>query len=206
MSEQKSYMATVGAPAKNKEEEKASADLLLRRSPPPDYLQEWETFICESKNKTVSADERAIVVFRISSEYLAISTSVVGQVTEIKPIHRIPHQRGPIVRGLVNISGQLRMFISVMNFLEIGEERKTKDAKESQVSMMVIERDGDVWAFAVSEVCGIIHHDPGLMQNVPVTVAKSAANYLRGVFVWRENRVGLLDDELLFFSLRRSVL
>lgn len=200
---EKPHLFTVGAPLDNTKEQEASADLLLRRRPPPEYLQEWESFIRSTKEQQIISDQQAIVIFRVEEEFLAIPAMVVGQVAQLKPIHTIPHQRGPVIRGLVNISGQLRLFICIMSFLQINPSTKNKN--RSLNSMMVIEREGDVWAFSVSEVCGVLHLDPSELQNVPVTVSKSTANYLRGVFIWNNEKVGFIDDELLFFSLRRSL-
>lgn len=183
----------------------SSADQLLRRRAPEGYLQEWEVFLGSPKEAPATASMSATVIFKICNEFLAISTAVVGQVTELKPIHHVPHQRGKIVRGCVNINGQLRMFVSMTSLLEISSDEKVLDNSQ-QHSMMVIENESDVWAFAVTEVCGVHHFDMSQLNNVPVNVAKSTANYLKGVFYWNEQSVGYLDDELLFFSLRKCVI
>jgi hypothetical protein len=41
--------------------------------------------------------------------------------------------------------------------------------------------------------------------NVPVTVSKSTANYMKGVITWRDFQVNLLDEGLLLYSLKRSL-
>jgi chemotaxis-related protein WspD len=43
------------------------------------------------------------------------------------------------------------------------------------------------------------------LKEVPETVARSAATYSKALLPWHEHSVGLLDDELLFHSLKRSV-
>lgn len=182
----------------------SAADCLLSRLAPADYLTEWQAFVGTPKNQTGSSPIVAVVLFKIGSEFLALSTAVVGQITQIKPIHRIPHQKGKIVQGLVNINGQLRLFVSMNNLLEISSEGGSLEGQQKQ-SMMVLEKESDVWAFKVSEVCGVYHCETSLLHNVPVNVAKSTANYLKGVFRWSNNSVGYLDDELLLFSLRKCL-
>ena len=44
------------------------------------------------------------------------------------------------------------------------------------------------------------------IENVPVTVTKSSANYLKGIVHWKGKSVAYLDEELLFYSLKRSAL
>ncbi len=183
----------------------SSADRLLRRRASTEYLAEWEAFVGKAKEEPATAHICGTVIFRIARDYLAIPTAVVGQVADLKPIHRIPHQRGKTVQGIVNINGQLRLFVSMMNLLEIGTEHQLFESGQKR-SMMVIEKDSEVWAFAVTEVCGIHYCDLRELHNVPVNVAKSTANYFKGVFYWNDHNVGFLDDELLFFSLRKCLL
>ncbi len=185
--------------------EESSADKLLRRHAPPDYLLEWEKLLGRAKESAATEYLQGMVIFRINHELLALSTAVVGQVTELKPVHHIPHQRNKFIRGCVNINGQLRLFISMSDLLEISSEEQAITGQH-KCSMMVLEGGGDVWAFAVSEVCGVHHCDIRHLRNVPVNVAKSTANYLKGVFFWNDQNVGYLDDELLFFSLRKCLL
>lgn len=181
------------------------ADKLLRRTAPEDYIKEWEQYISADKEAELPSTLVPVVIFRIGDEYLALPTIAIGQITEMKPVHRIPHQRGRILKGLVNINGQLRLFVSLPNLLELGDVFKGVDAHESH-SLLMIEQEGEVWVFAVTEVCGLHHCDLARLNNVPVTVAKSTANYLKGVFSWTDRSVGMLDEGLLFFSLRRSLL
>ena len=181
------------------------ADKLLRRAAPEDYIREWEQYISGDKEADLPSTLIPVVIFRIGEEYLALPTIAIGQITEMKPVHRIPHQRCKILKGLVNINGQLRLFVSLANLLELGDVFKGVEMHESH-TLLMIEEEGEVWVFAVSEVCGLHHCDLARLKNVPVTVSKSTANYLKGVFSWSDKNVGLLEEELLFFSLRRSLL
>jgi chemotaxis-related protein WspD len=183
----------------------AAADRLLQRPASAEYLQEWETYVSSHKASATGSQIVPVVIFRIGKEFLALSTAVVGQVTETKAVHRIPHQRGRIVRGLVNINGRLRLFVGMSSLLEIDSANSAMDTGQKH-SMMVLEKESDVWAFEVSEVCGVYHCELAQLHNVPVNVAKSTANYLKGVFVWNGNSAGYLDDDLLVFSLRKSLL
>ncbi len=181
----------------------SSADRLLCRRPPKGYLEDCEKFVCQQQSDGSETHVRPTVIFRLGREFLAIPTAVVGQVTDLKPVHRIPHQRGQIIKGVTNVHGRLRLFVSMIRMLEIGSDRQIHEEKARR-SMIVLEDQGEAWAFAVTEVCGTHNCHLPDMKNVPVTVAKSTANYLRGVFEWQGHDIGLLDDELLFFSLRRG--
>ncbi len=181
----------------------SSADRLLCRNAPGGYLEDWKDFVSNEHDELANEHTCPLVVFKVCDELLAIPTAVVGQVTDLKPVHQIPHQRGSIIRGVTNVNGRLRLFMSMSRMLEIGGDEHAL-GKKSKKPMMVIENEGEVWAFAVADVCGTHNCDLRTMKNVPVNVAKSTANYLRGVFAWQGHDVGLIDDELLFFSLRRG--
>ena len=42
-------------------------------------------------------------------------------------------------------------------------------------------------------------------MEVPATIARATATYSKALLSWHEHSVGLLDDELVFSSLKRSV-
>jgi len=46
---------------------------------------------------------------------------------------------------------------------------------------------------------------PDELDPPPATVQRSSQPFLRGLFRWRDNLVGLLDDELLLGALGRRV-
>ena len=52
---------------------------------------------------------------------------------------------------------------------------------------------------------GIHRFHPRELQDVPATVAKAAATYSKALLPWRDHSVGLLDDQLLFYTLKRSL-
>lgn len=182
---------------------------LLNRAAPLDYVREWEDALGREKGDLKDASEGAIVIFRLASEHLALSSLVVGQITTMRTVHRVPHLKSPYVSGVVNINGRLRLFFSLESLLDMGDGRGARadeGVRERLVApLILIEHEGEVWTFAAQEVLGVFHADLTHLKNVPVTVAKSTANYVKGVLPWREKQVGLLDEALLCFSLRRSL-
>lgn len=189
-------------------EEAASANKLLERPPEEDYINEWTALLTREKEAVQFGGESSVMIFRLGGEWLAISILVFSEVAEWRLIHRIPHRSGQLLMGIVNLRGQLLLCINMQNFLEI-ESEKTKDKHKGvifQRRMVAIHKEEDQWILPVDEVLGIGYCDLNRLENVPVTVAKSAANYLKGVFTWKQKTIGYLDEELLFYSLRRKLL
>jgi len=67
-------------------------------------------------------------------------------------------------------------------------------------------RDGQRWVFPVDEVFGIHKLPKRALQNTPVTVAKAGVSFASGVFLHQGKPVELLDDELVFYNLRKNYL
>ena len=59
--------------------------------------------------------------------------------------------------------------------------------------------------FPVDEVHGIVRFEPEQLKEPPATLAKSNASFTQAMLLWNENPVGLLEPELLFSALNRSL-
>ncbi|MGA7813893.1 chemotaxis protein CheW, partial [Caballeronia sp.] len=59
------------------------------------------------------------LVFRIADEWLALPTTALRQVDDIRPIHSLPHRRNRVVLGLVNIRGELTVAASLGELLHL---------------------------------------------------------------------------------------
>lgn len=173
---------------------------LLDRKPPDGYLEELTILLTQQKNVKSHSDEVSVLIFRLQNEWLAIATTAIKDVMEIKPIHVIPHRNNQTLKGIANIGGQLKLVVSLDSFLEI-----KKAGSEPYSKMIVIKQDDVEWVVLVHDIYGVRSYNLNLMENVPVTVLKSTANYLKGIYQFDKYSVGVLEEELLFFSLQRSV-
>lgn len=187
--------------------ETVSADILLERKSDPGYIIEWTAFLQEQRIVVTQTNDTSIVVFRLGCEWLGMSTLIFNEVSERRAIHTIPHRKSPYLMGLTNFRGQLRLCVNLHNLLEIGSV-KAEDEKGVALTysrMLSIQNEGDFWIFPVDEVRGIFRFDLSKMENVPVTVSKSTANYIKGVLSWSDITIGVLDEELLLYSMKRSL-
>jgi chemotaxis-related protein WspD len=184
----------------------AAAVELLDGELPPGYLAEWTTHFTREK-AAVAQDTHSVVIFRIGAEWLALSTQVFKEVSELKTIHSLPHRRNQTVLGLVNIRGELLLCVSLEETLNLGKAPETQ-AKSNRVIrpyLLVIGHGGGRLAFPVAEVGGIHHFNLKEMKEAPATVAVALSTYTRGILPWREKTVGWLDDDLLVPSLNKGL-
>ena len=179
---------------------------LLERDIPDQYRDEWGQVLLEKKKEEASGTF-PVVTFRIESEWLALPARLFAEIIDTVNIHTIPHRKKQVLRGVVNVHGEIQVCVSLGHLIGLEEEEKEREkkAEKPHERMMVVSKDGDKWVFSVKEIHGIHHIHPGLFQNVPVTVAKSKSAFTKKIFNWKDKHVALLDDELLFYSLKRSI-
>ena len=182
------------------------ARLLLEREPPLSYTEEWTELLRHKKEDVSKGVKDTVVIFRFGNEWLALSTLVFQEVAEAKPFHKIPHRTGKYLLGVANVRGRLRLAFSMQDLLEIGAKRHSIHEKGKYQRLLVVQNAREQWVFPVDEVYGIFQYDKNFLENVPVTVSKSTANFLKGMLQWEKRLVGLIDEALLFNNLRKIVI
>jgi len=94
----------------------AAAVALLDRESAAGDMAEWTTHFAKPK-PTTERDTQSVVIFRIGMEWLALPTSAVKEITDLRPIHSLPHRRGGVVLGLANVRGELLICVSLARVL-----------------------------------------------------------------------------------------
>jgi len=184
----------------------AAAARLLDGELPAGHLAEWTGHFAGGR-KAEEAGTHSVVIFRIGTEWLALPTAVFTEVATLRAVHSLPHRRDGIVLGLANVRGTLLVCVSLGDVLDLEKSAQTKKdhAQTQHRRLLVISREGSRLVFPVDEVHGIHRCQPGELKEVPATVAKATATYTKSVLAWRDRTVGCLDDQLLFYTLNRSL-
>jgi len=125
----------------------------------------------------------------------------------LRPIHSLPHRRNGTVLGLANIRGELLVCLSLHEMLKVqaSSEAVAEKAEDTTARLLVIQRDGLRAVCPVDEVHGIERVLERDLGPVPTTVRGTAAAYTRALLTWRKRTVGLLDEQVLFQGVTRSV-
>ena len=185
----------------------AAAATLLNRKPPEGYVESWTERIAAPRLPKL-ADTRSVVIFRVGSEWLALPTSVFLEVVELRPLHTLPHLKDALVRGLVMVSGELLICISLPHLLGVEEADSDSAHRPKGQSvyerMLVLSHHGERVVFSVHEVHVGVRYHPDNLKPIPVTVAQSAVRYTSGVLSWENHNVGVLDETLVFGVLNRQ--
>jgi chemotaxis-related protein WspD len=178
----------------------------LDRAPPEGHVQ-LATELLAGKEESEARDTLAVILFRLTDEWLALPAEVFEEVSPLRPIRPIPHRASGVLLGLVNVRGSLQLCVSMAALLGLEQaENAAQSPGGAGPRLLVIGREGHRWAFAVDEVCGIHRVAPQALLEVPATTAKIPSALAKAIFAWRQTHAGLLDDQRLFEALRRSFL
>lgn len=178
----------------------AGAARLLDAEVPEAYLAAQARHYAEPKREA-RPGRHSVVVFRLATEWFALATGVFREVAHLRPVHSIPHRRDRTVSGLVNIRGELLVCVSLAPTLGLAGE----PGRERTARLAVVSREGEQFVFAADEIAGLHRYDDAELAPVPATLAHARAAYTRGILTWRDRPVGVLDDQLLFYTLNRSL-
>lgn len=176
---------------------------LFDREIPGEFLDEWTrnfTAVKEAEER----DTVSVVVFRIDGEWFALKTVYLQETTHFRQVHYVPYRTNKIFKGLVNINGELLLCVSLADLTETAAlEEKASNLVGKR--MLVINKQGERYAFPVEEVLGIYRIPLGDLQKPPVTIAKSPLGVVGTVFDLDGRKVGLLGEDKLIHALKGSL-
>jgi chemotaxis-related protein WspD len=180
---------------------------LLNREAPGNYLAEWVSLLAQER-EVVSRDQKAVQVFRLMSEWLALPAHCWVEVVAVRPVRHIPHRSSQILLGLVSVRGEIHLCVSLSNLLGIDKDEGAEDDQFRRASrrFCVVKRDNISWVFPADEVHGLISYSGKDVEEIPSTVAKSFQKFTRGLLNTAGKKVGMLDETPVFDALSRSVL
>ena len=174
---------------------------LLNREIPPGYMDEWTELLGQKKEEQ-NTNNISIIIFRIGREFLALRSAIFREIINPRSVHQIPHRSNDVLLGLTNVHGELQLCFS-LKALTGNEDAEQTD--ESEAKMLVIQSVGECWVFPVDQVLGVFRCNEGDEQNVPVTVSKASGTFTKKVIIYDQREIGLLDDELLIYTLQRRI-
>jgi len=177
---------------------------VLNRKLPPGYRNEWTEYFAK-KRPPPTGSRISVVIFRLGPEWLALSTHTFQEVTEQRPIHSLPHRGYGVLLGLVNVRGELLLCLSVARLLGLDQGASTDKLRSYYSRLLVFSWEGNRLTFPADEVYGLHRLPPEEVTRPPRMTARAALAYTQGVFSWQQRMVGLLDPDLLFSTLNRSL-
>lgn len=198
---------------------------LLERPIPDEYVTEWTSLLTQVRNQqdAVAPDTVSVNIFQLGREWLALPTTVIKQILPPKPVHSIPHRSNQLLRGIVNVQGQLLLCISLEHLLGIEVDRppvlSSPDSAPQGTAtvapatsvnvtsyLLVIEEKADVWAFEVDKMYGLHRCAETDLRNAPALGSPTLKCFTQSIMPWKNETVSYLDVRQVFEALRQEAL
>ena len=179
-----------------------AAEQFLNRAAPDSYADEIAALLAAPTASRAPADEASVVMFEIASQTLAIDTKAVVEITEPRPVRRIPHRTNRVLLGLVNVRGQLELCASLSGLLHI---TSAQSLQPSRARMLLIEWLGQRWVVSADNVLGVQRLGSGGASPVPATAERDGSFCITQLIAWNDRKVGVLDLDKTFAALRGSL-
>ncbi len=174
---------------------------LFDRPVPTGLVAEW-TAALAAENQDLRREALSVVIFRVCGEWFALRTAVFAEVTEKHAPHSVPFRSSGAFLGLVNVSGELLLCVSLAQLLGISGDDGPEPVRPR---ICVIAQDHERVAFPVDEVLGVRRLDESALAPTPATVSQSPGALTSSMFEYDGRGVGLLDEEKLFAALARCM-
>lgn len=181
----------------------AAGRQLLERDVPLGYLKQQTALLSQPKEEKI-VGTIALTIFRLGKEWFALPTSLFQEVTELSPIHTLPHRSNEILLGIVSLRGEIQLCVSLTKLLEL--DTTSPADKISPIvyqRMVVVAKNGSCWVFPVDEILGVYRIPPEEFENVPLTVSQVTQTYTQAVVSLKGKRISYLNENLLFRALDR---
>jgi chemotaxis-related protein WspD len=185
----------------------SAALLLLDAELPSQHVEQATQNVAERKS-LAELDTHSVVVFRLGAEWIGLPTAGFQEIANERVIHSLPHRRSGMLLGLANIRGQLIVCISLEQLLGLEPQQPPKGNERRRAAprrLLVLKQDGQCAACPVDEVRGVLRFHARELKAVPATIARATATYTKAVLPWPDGSVGLLDLELLFYTVNRGL-
>lgn len=186
----------------------SAAAQLLDRPPPAGYQADWTARVAAPRQARRTGT-RSVVIFRVATEWLALPATFLQEISERRPVHAVPHRQDRLVKGLVSVRGELLICISIGELLGISGApapgRAGQPGGKIPERLLVTASGHERLAFPVDEVSGVERYHPDSLQPVPATVSLATARYSVGLLPWRNRNVGVLDHELICYTINRGL-
>jgi chemotaxis-related protein WspD len=173
----------------------AAARTLLQRESPVEPSPDWDT------PDARDADRASTLAFRLGAQWLGLPPDLVVEVAPNRDVRRLAHRTAGRIEGLVNVRGELRLCVSLVELLGLG----ARAAGDARARLVLVQDEDDVLAFRCDEMHGLASYASSSTQAPPDTLPAALRSCVAGMLPLAHRHVALLDGPALTRLLRQAV-
>lgn len=172
----------------------AAARRLLDREAPAEASTDW------LRDQRRSGRMRTGLVFRLGSQWLGLPPSVVAEVAANPPLRRLAHRTDGYIEGVVNVRGELRLSVCLVELLGLG--RRTLAGEQAR--LVLVDAEGGLLAFRCDEMRGLVPYHEDDMQPTPDTLPQPLDTCVEALLPTETGHVALLNALAVTRLLRKA--
>jgi purine-binding chemotaxis protein CheW len=135
------------------------------------------------------ADEHQYCTFYVDGHYFGLDVLHVQEIIRYQEMTRVP-LASPVVRGLINLRGQIVTALDLRRRLELNE----RPADQLPVNVVVHTDDGAV-SLLVDEIGDVLEVSEKLFERPPETLKGTARELIQGAYKLKDCLLLILDTE-----------
>ncbi|MGO0121819.1 chemotaxis protein CheW [Desulfothermobacter acidiphilus] len=144
--------------------------------------------------------EEQLVIFRLADQTYGVDVGSVVEIIRMESVTRVP--RAPeFVEGVINLRGRIIPVIDL-------RRRFGLPLKESDRStrIVIVEMGGMMVGMIVDAVLEVLRVPAEKVEPPPAVVSGVDVAYLRGIALWQEDMIILLDLEKVLYEYEKEAL
>jgi len=141
------------------------------------------------------------LVFRLGRQWLGLPPERVVEVAGNPPVRRLAHRTAGRVEGVVNVRGELRLCVSLVELLGLG----SRGSAPASARLVLVEDESGPLAFRCDEVRGLQAFEESAVQPPPDTLRPPLDTCVRALLPDEGGAVALLDGAAVGRLLRMAV-
>ncbi len=160
-----------------------AARRLLDREAPAEANSDW------LRDLRRGGRTRMSLVFRLGGQWLGLPPTVVAEVAANPPLRRLAHRTDGHIEGVVNVRGELRLSVSLIELLGLGR----RSLADGQTRLVLVEAEGGLLAFRCDEMRGLTPYHEDAVQPPPDTLPQPLDSCVEALLPTDAGHVALLN-------------
>jgi purine-binding chemotaxis protein CheW len=148
----------------------------------------------------VTGREEQIVVFKLAEQTYGVDIGAVAEIIRMESITRVP--RAPeFVEGVINLRGRIIPVIDLRKRFGLPEGEQTRQSR-----IIIVEIGGMTIGMIVDAVLEVLRIPAETIEPPPAVVDGVDVAYLRGIALWEERMIILLNLQKILYEKEREAL
>lgn len=160
-----------------------------------------------------ACDRTSILVVECGGERIGLAGSLVRRVSGPSPVHRVPHRSNAVLKGIVNLGGQLSLVGDLVALLELTNPAAASGSEPRRDRrMLLLGESPEHWVVEVDRVLGVLRLESTRLEAPPVTIRAARDHHSEhlvdlheGEIAGGPGRIAVLGSDKLLAGLRRSL-